>query len=184
MTFASTKGRLLVAAPPLEDPNFDRTVLFMVEHNSDGALGIVLNRPTDEIGIDGLEAWTEVASPPVAVFSGGPVEPNALIGLAAVAGTPGEGFARVEGDLGTVDLALEPGEIAPVIDRFRVFRGYAGWSPGQLEGELGVGAWIVVASEPGDLFTATPDRLWRTVLGRQAGTLSWLANFPDDLSAN
>jgi putative transcriptional regulator len=182
-----TKGRLLVAAPPLGDPNFDRAVVFVVEHNDDGALGIVLNRPTDEQGVEGLEQWQDYATPPSVVFQGGPVEPSAIIGVAAIphgGAVPDTGFAFVLGDIGTVDLTAPPDEIGFLIERFRVFRGYAGWGPGQLEGELDLDAWIVVDGHVSDAFTDDPDGLWRRVLGRQPGQLSWLAEFPDDLSLN
>src|SRR5688572_17220746 len=77
-----TKGRLLLATPPLEDPNFDRTVIYVLEHHADGALGVVLNRPsTEELG-EPLEGWAELQSEPSRIFSGGPVEPDALIALA------------------------------------------------------------------------------------------------------
>jgi putative transcriptional regulator len=66
----------------------------------------------------------------------------------------------------------------------RIFRGYAGWGPGQLEGEIESGAWLVLDAEPDDVFAAEPDELWRSVLRRQGGRLAWLASAPDDLSAN
>ena len=69
---ASCKGKLLVATPPLTDPNFDRTVVLMLEHTSDGAVGVVLNRPTDENAPGELYAWTEYMSPPATLFNGGP----------------------------------------------------------------------------------------------------------------
>ena len=72
----------------------------------------------------------------------------------------------------------------PSISALRVFRGYAGWGPGQLEGEIEAGAWLVLDPEPTDLFTHEPDELWRTVLRRQPGRLAWLADAPDDLDAN
>ena len=79
----STKGRLLVATPPLGDPNFDRSVVYMLEHTDDGAVGVVLNRPGPETVIEGLEAWMDRLSPPAVVFGGGPVELDALIALAS-----------------------------------------------------------------------------------------------------
>ena len=72
----------------------------------------------------------------------------------------------------------------PSISALRVFRGYAGWGPGQLEGEIEAGAWLVLDPEPTDLFTHEPDELWRVVLRRQPGRLAWLATAPDDLEAN
>lgn len=180
-----TTGRLLLATPPLVDPNFDRSVVYMIEHNDDGALGLVLNRPTDDDEVPGLRSWLTICSPPAVVFQGGPVETEALIGLARAAGsTDGEGFAPIRAGLGTVDLEAEPDEVEVELRDVRVFRGYAGWGPGQLDDELDSGAWIVVDAEPGDPFSPDPDDLWRAVLRRQGGRLAWLANCPDDVSTN
>ena len=181
----TTKGRLLVASPALGDDNFDRTVVFILEHNEEGALGVIINRPSDEAEVEGLESWTELASPPAVVFHGGPVEPDALIGIARTeSARDGAGWAPITTSLGTVDLSESPVEIAPVLENIRIFRGYSGWSPGQLEGELSLNAWIVADAAPTDVFDHHPDDLWRNVLRRQEGSLRWLANAPDDLSAN
>jgi putative transcriptional regulator len=181
----STKSRLLVATPALADGNFDRSVVYMLEHNDDGALGVILNRPSEEAGVTGLETWAERCSPPAVVFGGGPVEPDALIGIALATGAqPGHGWAPIDGPLGTVDLATTPDEVAPILEELRLFRGYAGWSPGQLESEIEGDAWIVAASALDDVFTRDPSTLWRRVLKRQGGRLAWMAHFPDDVAAN
>lgn len=186
---APTKGRLLVATPPLEDPNFDRTVVYVLEHQEEGALGLVLNRPSPEELDDVLSPWAPLQTMPSLVFVGGPVEPDALIAIARVRepldpGTDPEHLAPLSGDLASADLAADPDDILPAISALRVFRGYAGWGPGQLESEIEAGAWLVVDPEPGDLFTDRPEDLWRTVLRRQPGRLAWLALAPDDLSMN
>ena len=186
---APTKGRLLIATPPLEDPNFDRTVIYVLEHHDEGALGLVLNRPSPEELGDALRAWTAMQSDPSTVFVGGPVEPDALIAIARMRESAGgavdpEHLAPLSGDLASADLAADPDDVMPSISALRVFRGYAGWGPGQLEGEIESGAWLVLDPEPTDLFTGEPDELWRAVLRRQPGRLSWLAMAPDDLNAN
>lgn len=181
----STKGRLLIASPALDDGVFDRTVVYVLEHTPEGALGVVLNRPSSEIDVPGLGAWKTLLAPPAFVFAGGPVEEQALIGLAATdSGRPGEGWAPIAGGIGSVDLGTEPNEVAPVIDRARIFRGYAGWAASQLDGELAIDAWIVVDAVAEDVFSSDPDHLWRTVLSRQPGRLSWLAHYPDDVELN
>lgn len=180
---APTNGRLLVATPPLVDPNFDRTVVYVIEHTDEGALGLVLNRPTDEDELPGLHSWLAASSSPAVLFDGGPVEIDALIGLARAEGES-EGFAPIRDGLGTVDLEAEPEQLDVALREVRVFRGYSGWGPGQLDDELEAGAWIVLDAEPGDPFTHDPDGLWRAVLRRQGGRLAWLANCPDDISAN
>lgn len=182
-----TKGRLLVATPPLVDPNFDRTVIYVLEHHDDGALGVVLNRPSSEALAEPLDRWTDLQSPPGHVFHGGPVEPDALIAL-ALANKPvtesTDELSPLSGRVVSADLSTDPAFIAGVVSTVRVFRGYAGWGPGQLEGEIDAGAWMVIDAEADDMFDHQPEHLWRTVLRRQPGRLAWLADAPDDLADN
>jgi putative transcriptional regulator len=182
-----TKGRLLVATPPLEDGNFDRTVIYMLEHHGDGALGVVINRPTEESLGEPLERWADLQAAPPQVFEGGPVEPDALIAL-ALANAPlsdsTDELSPVSGRVASADLSADPAFVGGVVSAVRVFRGYAGWGPGQLEGEIAAGAWLVLDAFPDDVFAAEPGTLWRQVLRRQGGRLAWLATAPDDLSAN
>ncbi|MBV8949622.1 MAG: YqgE/AlgH family protein [Actinobacteria bacterium] len=185
---ASLKGRLLIASPALTDPNFDRTIVLMLEHTDDGALGLVLNRPSDTALSELLPSWGLDAVEPSVVFLGGPVSPDSAIGLAftgdgAEAAAP-DGWIPLLGSLGTVDLARDPTEVRPSVRALRVFAGYAGWSGGQLEHELQAGGWFVADSELDDALTREPEMLWRQVLRRQRGSLSWLANFPADPASN
>ncbi|MGZ4741232.1 MAG: YqgE/AlgH family protein [Ilumatobacteraceae bacterium] len=182
--YATTRGMLLLATPPLDDPNFDRTVIYMMEHNADGAVGLVLNRPTEETSVDGLDLWMDLAVSPAVVFDGGPVQFDALIALAELHGPHEGAWSPILPDLGSVDLALDPIEVADSITRVRVFRGYAGWSSGQLDGELVAGAWMVFGAQRNDVFSESPEELWRDVLRRQPGRVAWVANAPDDLSMN
>ncbi len=182
-----TKGQLLLATPPLADPNFDRTVVFMLEHNEDGAIGVVLNRPSEEPLGDELRPWIDLQIAPATVYTGGPVEPAGLVALALTreqipAGF--EGLSPVLGRIISVDLEIDPTLIAAEIDGVRVFRGYAGWAPGQLENELQSGAWLLVEALPTDPFDPRPTELWRNVLRRQVGRLAWLATAPNDLDTN
>jgi putative transcriptional regulator len=184
-------GRLLIATPLLGDPNFRRTVVLVVEHEAvEGTLGIVLNRPTT-IGVDQvLEQWNELATDPSVVFKGGPVSPNSALALALVPGKDEPvGWRALDGApalarLGLLDLDAPPRLLAPAIQSLRVYAGYAGWSPGQLEAEIDEGAWYVVGAEPGDVFAPEPERLWRDVLRRQQGELAFLATYPDDPGLN
>ncbi len=184
---SQTKGRLLVATPPLEDPNFDRTVVYVLEHHVEGALGVVINRPGDEDLAEPLDRWDDLQAAPGTVFHGGPVEPDALIAL-ALAKEPvveaTEELSPISGRVASADLTTDPALLAARVNAVRVFRGYAGWGPGQLEGEIESGAWLVLDAEPDDVFAAVPADLWRTILRRQGGRLAWLASAPDDLSAN
>jgi putative transcriptional regulator len=179
----------LVATPPLGDPNFDRTVVYVLDHGELGAVGVVLNRADDpdlpvDDGLEALSAWEHLLTPPGRVFAGGPVATDALIALATGDGRHEEAWGPVTDEVGTVDLSLAPDEVADRIDQVRIFRGYAGWGPGQLEGEIDAGAWMVFDVAEGDLFTDRPDHLWRAVVRRQGGRLAWIADAPDDISAN
>jgi putative transcriptional regulator len=178
----SLRGRLLVAAPPLVDPNFDRTVVLMLEHGEEGALGIVLNRPSETPLDDVLPEWRTLASDPPYVFVGGPVSPDSVIALAR--GGPMESFIPVLGDLGTIDLGRDPLDLGAPLDALRVFVGYAGWGPEQLEGELDADAWFVADLEHDDPFATDPVALWRRVLRRQRGRIAMFANYPADAGTN
>jgi len=184
-------GRLLVATPLLEDPNFRRAVVLIVEHEeTEGTLGVVLNRPTKIPVGRVLEQWTELITDPSVLFTGGPVAPKSPLALALVPGKDEPlGWRALDGApalarLGLLDLDAPAGLLAPAIKALRVYAGYAGWSPGQLDMEIDEGAWYVLSAEPGDVFAARPERLWRTVLRRQDGDLAFLATYPDDPAMN
>ena len=182
----STGGRLLLAGPGLEDPNFRRTVVFMVEHNDDGALGLVLNRPSPIDLAEAIPHWADLAAEPAAVFVGGPVEQGSVIGLGHVVvdETP-PGLTPIRGGIAALDLDADPVRLVGDLAGVRLFSGYAGWGPGQLDDEIALGGWLIVDAEAGDITTTHPDDLWRTVLARQPDPdLALLALFPDDLSAN
>lgn len=181
-----TGGRLLLAGPSLEDPNFRRTVVFMVEHSEDGALGLVLNRPSDIDLADALPRWADLAAEPPAVFVGGPVEQGAVLGLGhVVVDEAPDGVTPIHAGIAVLDLEADPLHLLGDVAGVRLFSGYAGWGPGQLEGELAMGGWLVVDAEPGDITTTEPDDLWRSVLRRQPDQdLALLSMFPDDLSSN
>jgi putative transcriptional regulator len=184
-------GRLLVATPLLADPNFKRAVVLIVEHEvTEGTLGIVLNRPST-VGLGQvLEQWTDLATDPSVVFRGGPVSPNSALALALVPGKDEPvGWRALDGApslarLGLLDLDTPPRLLATAIQSLRVYAGYAGWSPGQLEAEIDEGAWYVLGAEPGDVFASDPARVWRNVLRRQEGDLAFLATYPDDPGLN
>jgi putative transcriptional regulator len=188
---SSLTGRLLVATPALADPNFDRAVVLLLDHDEEGSLGVVLNRPTP-VGVgDVLEPWAGLAGAPPVVFQGGPVSLDSALGLAVVPGEPRDGedaeplgWRRVYGAIGLVDLEAPPELLAAELGSLRIFAGYAGWGPGQLEDELVEGAWYVVESEPGDVFSPDPEQLWRSVLRRQRSELAMVATYPDDPSLN
>ncbi|WP_181791658.1 YqgE/AlgH family protein [Streptomyces phytophilus] len=190
---SSLTGRLLIATPALTDPNFTRTVVLLLDHDEEGSLGVVLNRPTP-VGVgDVLQDWADLAGDPGVVFQGGPVSLDSALGLAVVPGDQGGGvpggegplgWRRVHGAIGLVDLDAPPELLAAELGTLRIFAGYAGWGPGQLEEELDDGAWYVVESEPGDVSSPAPEGLWRAVLRRQRSELAMVATYPDDPSLN
>src|SRR2546427_3512439 len=181
--FVSLRGRLLVATPALGDPNFDRTVVLILEHTPEGALGVVLNRPSEtgleEAGAD-WEGWDAYATAPRVVFVGGPVSRTAVICVARLGDGGAEGFQPVLGDIGLADMGQPPRGIEEV----RLFAGYSGWGEGQLESEIDEGAWFVVDARPDDALTDDPDELWAEVLRRQGGRLAMFALCPPDPSVN
>ncbi|MGZ8752871.1 MAG: YqgE/AlgH family protein [Acidimicrobiia bacterium] len=178
------RGRLLVATPLLADPNFVRTVVLVLDHGDEGALGVVLNRATDTLVAEAIEPWAGMASVPAVVFLGGPVGGDQVIGLGwRTDREPASGWAPLFSDLGSVDL--EAGSSARSVVDLRVFVGHAGWGAGQLEEEIEEASWFVVGADlRSDVFGADPDRLWADVLRRQPGRTAWFANAPEDLSAN
>jgi len=171
----SLAGVLLVASPHLLDPNFFRAVILILEHNEEGAVGVIINQPSTSGLGEELPDWAPLLAEPGVVFVGGPVQPDAAVGLAD--GVDGSSLPGV----GIVDLSAPPGELGVQV---RIYAGYAGWGPGQLESELAQGGWIVARAEAEDVFAVEPDAVWSAVLKRQKGTTALLATFPVDPSLN
>jgi putative transcriptional regulator len=176
----STRHKLLVSVPTLHDPNFFRSVVFMIEHTDEGALGVVLNQPTETRIDEVLDAWAPFATPPAVAFVGGPVQQHdALIGFARVAQIDvTDEWQPLLGRIGTVDLGRDPRDARADLEAVRIFAGYSGWGPAQLEGEVEAGGWHVLDALPDDLLTSDPANLWRVVLRRQGGELAVAANYP------
>lgn len=176
----SLRGSLLIAAPQLLDPNFRRTVVLVADHNDEGAMGVILNRPSGMSIADAapeLEEYLDGASP---IFAGGPVQPTSGVILAELkeAGDP------IFGDIVLVPGLGELSDVAELALRTRVFAGYAGWGPGQLDGELEREDWIVDPARSSDVFSEVPESLWGEVLERKGGQFALLARMPDDPSLN
>lgn len=169
--------------------------MLVLDHDEDGALGVVINRPTPVDVSEVLPVWQQLASEPGVLFQGGPVALDSALGLALVPGQGDDeplGWRRVTGRIGLVDLDVPPEVLAAEVSRLRIFAGYAGWSAGQLEDELGEGAWYVVEArlggngpdDGGDAFSTRPEDLWRVVLRRQGGDLAMVSTYLDDPSMN
>ena len=176
----TTAGMLLAASPPLDDPHFDRTVVYLLAHDPlGGTVGVVLNRP-GEAGLARVApAWRERFAEPAVLFDGGPVAADTLV---VVEVTASLGL----GEAGSVRVLGEPPDDDALPDgaRYRMFRGYSGWTAGQLDAELAAGSWLLLPSRPGDLLCEEPGNLWRTVIARQGPERAWLAEAPDDLRWN
>jgi putative transcriptional regulator len=179
------QGRLLVAEPKLVESAFHRTVVYLINHDEDGALGVVLTRPGSLPVEEVVPGWGAHVSQPDVLFIGGPVTPEAAICLGRCPGGSASSLWRgLEGEIGVVDLNGDPLLAPDELCDLRVFAGYAGWSPQQLESELEMDGWFVVDTEPSDLFTPEPETLWHDVLARQTGPLRRYAPFPEDPSVN
>jgi putative transcriptional regulator len=182
MSMQSLKGQLLIAGPSLVDPNFRRTVVLVGEHSEEGALGLVLNRASEATvgeAVPELDALVDGFAP---VHFGGPVQPSAIVVLADFA-DPDRAGSLVLDSVGFLPAEVDPDELGE-LRRARVFAGYAGWGPGQLDDELDEGSWIVEPALPEDVFTDDPAGLWGQVLRRKGGPYGVLALMPYDPSLN
>lgn len=186
VTADSTTGRLLVSTPQLDDGVFHRSVILVLQHDDNGAQGVVLNKPLGADVDAVLPGWGEHIAAPQTLFQGGPVQLDSALGLVTFRGDedPPPGSKRLFGSVAILDLDTPPLLVMPEVNGLRIFAGYAGWTTGQLEGELRRGSWMVVDSLPSDLLTDDPDRLWEQVLRRQRGELAFVAYFPSDPELN
>ncbi|MBA2444656.1 MAG: YqgE/AlgH family protein [Nocardioidaceae bacterium] len=178
-------GQLLVATPELLHPEFNRTVVLLLDHDEDGAIGVVLNRPMELPLRAVLPDWAESVAAPHLLFSGGPVSRESALAVGLSLGDgPADSFRRLTGDFGLIDLDAEPGSVLQDLIGLRVFSGYAGWGHEQLTAEIEEGSWYIVNAVPTDLLTSHPEELWRSILRRQPGELANLSTMPDDPTLN
>jgi putative transcriptional regulator len=179
-------GKLLVATTRTGGAVFRRSVVLVLQHDEEGAQGVVLNHPLQAPVSAVLPSWQDYVTDPPNVFQGGPVALDSALGLVTVPGDKHEpmGVRLLFGGLGLVDLDIPPLVVMPEVAGLRIFAGYAGWSDGQLEQEIREGGWYVVESEARDAFTSEPQGLWKSVLRRQRGNLAFAATLPDDPSMN
>jgi putative transcriptional regulator len=182
------RGSALVAAPGLQDPNFRRTVVLIIDHTASGTLGVVLNRPSEVPVRDVLPLWGPHATLPRALYVGGPVQRRAALCVAALpAGVDAErtdGMIKVRGSLALIDLEADPELMAPQLRGLRVFAGYAGWGQGQLAREISRGDWVVVPALADDVLAPLNTDLWSRILRRQGMPLALLATYPSDPTEN
>lgn len=181
-------GRLLVATPELLDPHFRHSVVYLLDVGDDGALGVIVNRPSTTPVGEPLRQWAGLAKDPAVLFHGGPVSQDSALAVAAIGGpVDGDrvmGWRRVSETVGVVDLDTPVELLGPALAEVRVFVGYAGWSADQLQAEVEEGSWYVLPSCPSDPFDRRPSQLRRTVLRRQPGERAWLSTRPLDPRVN
>ena len=175
------QGKLIVSSPSLTDPNFRKTVVLIAHHDEEGALGLVLSRPSDVAAAEAVPVLDGLPGADDPVFVGGPVQPDAFMVLAEFEDVD-EAAAPIIDGLGFMPADAEPSDLA--IKRLRLFAGYSGWGSGQLEDELAEESWIVVDAAADDAFADDPDVLWRTVLQRKGGAFSLMENMPFDPGLN
>ncbi len=183
----SARGQLLIAGPTLLDPNFWRTVVLVVEHTDDGALGLVLNRPSEttvaEAVGEAVGQLEELVDPADQLYVGGPVQPSAVIVLAEFE-DPTDAALIAFDDIGVLAAGPEPEETGPGVRAARAFVGHSGWGPGQLDAELERGDWILEPAQRADAFAEEPGELWSEVLTRKGGSYALIARMPPDPSVN
>ena len=181
-------GTLLLANIDLLEPTFRRSVIYVVEHNDGGTLGVVLNRPSEMAVYNVLPQWADLVAKPKSMFIGGPVKRDAALCLGTLrVGADHDGMAglrHVAGRIVMVDLDADPELIATVVEGIRIFAGYSGWTIGQLEGEIERNDWIVLSALPSDVLVQPRVDLWSQVLRRQPLPMAMLATHPIDLSRN
>jgi putative transcriptional regulator len=178
----SLKGSLLVANGVLQDPNFRRTVVLVGEHTQEGALGVVLNRPATATVEEVVPPLAELATPGDPLFFGGPVQPDAVVILAEF-DDPERADLLVLDRIGFLVGVVEPERIGG-LTRARIYAGYAGWGPGQLEAELEDSSWLVEPGRPDDVFAPHDLDLWRAVVKRKGRAFAMLSLMPPDPSLN
>lgn len=187
-TPAPHPGMLLVATPTLLDPNFAGSVVMLLESDNNGALGVILNRPS-MLPVGGvLSQWAGVASDPDVLFKGGPVGPDGALGVARLRDPESDsaplGYRAVEDNFGIINLDTPVDLLADALADLRIFVGYAGWDADQLLGEIAEGSWYVVPGGPADVFCVDVHRLHHEVLRRQPGELAWRLTRPLDPEQN
>ena len=178
------RGDLLISEPYLPDPNFERTVILLCEHDDNGTFGFVLNKPSEAVFSDAVEDADHFDAP---LYVGGPVQQNSLHfihtredQLAAREILPGLYWG---GDFDHLLSLIETNEIDQ--EDYRFFVGYSGWEPGQLEDELKVKSWIIHKQPtPEMIFNTEPDVLWKEALKTKGGKFRVIANYPQDPRLN
>lgn len=178
------KGQLLLDSGDLTGSFFQHTVLLICQHDAEGAFGLVLNRATENKAGEALVADLPDALKESPLYLGGPVQPTALSFLHTDNFLPD---ANVLPNLQldhSIEELVELGESFSPTQKIKLFAGYAGWSPGQLESEMKRKAWLTHPASLDLIFDTDPQQLWQTILRRKGTKYRLLAQMPEDLSRN
>ena len=178
----SLRGCLLISSGGLYDLNFRHTVVLVGEHNADGAMGVVLNRALNVTVQEAVPLLSPLVPAGEALYEGGPVQPTTPVLLAELA-DPELADLLVFGSVGFL-VGEVSADVGPNILRARVFAGYSGWGPGQLEAEMAIDSWIIDPAQEDDVFTDAPDLLWSRVLERKGPEYRRVSRMPYDPSMN
>jgi putative transcriptional regulator len=178
---SSARGQLLIAGPTLQDPNFWRTVVLVVEHSDAGALGLVLNRPSDSTVGEAVPELLTLTDADDEVHVGGPVGQSAVMVLADFE-DPDDAALIAFDSVGVLGVSTD--QLGATVRRARIFAGHSGWGPGQLDGELERGDWILEPARYSDAFGPRATDLWPDVLARKGGSYALVARMPLDPSLN
>lgn len=172
-------GTLLVAGVELRDGVFDSAVVLLLDVDATGALGVVLNEFCPLALDTVLPGWGTLTSVPQQLFDGGPVSQDGAVCVASPTHPSEEppGWRPLFDRIGLLHLDTPLELVAGAYKDLRIFAGYAGWAPEQLEAEVAQGAWYPVRGTYADVFDADPEGLWRRVLARQGGELGWLSTW-------
>src|SRR5271154_1497771 len=183
MMAESLAGQLLLASPTLHDPNFMRTVVLIGVHSEQGAMGVVLNRPSEVTVGEAVPQLEHALDEQEPVYVGGPVQPSSIVFLAEFL-EPSLAGMLVVGRIGfpAPDAGIE--QLAHATARTRGVAGHGGWGRGQRDAERAGGDWIAHPAEPQDIFTDVPEDLWSGVLTRKGGSYALIARMPLDPSVN
>lgn len=178
------KGQLLLDSGQLRGSFFQRTVVLICQHDAEGAFGLVLNRSTGSSAGDMIVADLPDVIKACPLYVGGPVQPSALSFLHTDAFIP-DANVLPNLNLGhSLDTLLEIGESFSTTRRVKLFAGYAGWSPGQLEDEMKREAWIAHPATVDLVFDPSPEQLWQGILRNKGWRYRLVAEMPEDLSLN
>lgn len=181
-------GMLLIAAPGMLSESFARSTILIIEHNESLTFGVNLTQRSELAVANLMPEWADVVAKPQALYIGGPVNQQSVVGLGVT--RPGVDMNaapqlnRLANRLAHIDLRSDPAELAELVEGMRLFAGYCEWAPGQLDDEIDRGDWYVVPALPGDVIMPGRADLWGDVMRRQPMPLPLFSTYPVDVSEN